>query len=181
MSANGSWRTSSATRMTTTCGPPGSGSRNRNSAPAYTMVTTAASAWMSSIPDRMPAMLQPEEMQEWLAGTGRLGFPALRREAGGHRARARGWVSGWWCAAGGVVPVRGFPCYYRIVVNVVFQFKQFSGTGYAHICGDGAAPHHHRESIVLGRSHTHRRAAITPAPVLAHADSVRPDGIGGTA
>ena len=104
------------------------------------MVTTAASAWMSSIPDRMPAMLQPEEMQEWLARTGRLGFPALRREAGGHRARARGWVSGWWCAAGGVVPVRGFPCYYRIVVNVVFQFKQFSGTGYAHICGDGAAP-----------------------------------------
>jgi putative SOS response-associated peptidase YedK len=36
--------------------------------PCYTMVTTAASPLMSPIHDRMPALLRPEEMQEWLAG-----------------------------------------------------------------------------------------------------------------
>ena len=38
------------------------------------MVTTAASPLMSPIHDRMPALLRPEEMQEWLAGSGHWGF-----------------------------------------------------------------------------------------------------------
>lgn len=42
--------------------------------PCYTMVTTAASPLMSPIHDRMPALLRPEEMQEWLAGSGRWDF-----------------------------------------------------------------------------------------------------------
>lgn len=40
----------------------------------YSMVTTAASPLMSPIHDRMPALLRPEEMQEWLAGSGRWEF-----------------------------------------------------------------------------------------------------------
>ena len=36
----------------------------------YSMITTAASPLMSPIHDRMPALLRPEEMQEWLAGCG---------------------------------------------------------------------------------------------------------------
>ena len=35
----------------------------------YTMVTTAASPLMSPIHDRMPALLRPEEIGEWLAGS----------------------------------------------------------------------------------------------------------------
>jgi putative SOS response-associated peptidase YedK len=38
--------------------------------PCYSMVTTAASPLMLPIHDRMPALLRPEQMQEWLAGTG---------------------------------------------------------------------------------------------------------------
>ena len=38
--------------------------------PCYTMVTTAASSLMSPIHDRMPALLRPEEMQEFLSSTG---------------------------------------------------------------------------------------------------------------
>ena len=38
----------------------------------FTMVTTAASPLMAPIHDRMPALLRPEEIDEWLAGkTGR--------------------------------------------------------------------------------------------------------------
>ena len=36
--------------------------------PCYTMVTTAASPLMSPIHDRMPALLHPDVMQDWLAG-----------------------------------------------------------------------------------------------------------------
>lgn len=36
----------------------------------YSMVTTASSPMMSPIHDRMPAILRPEEMQEFLAGHG---------------------------------------------------------------------------------------------------------------
>jgi putative SOS response-associated peptidase YedK len=42
--------------------------------PSYTMVTTAASSLMAPIHDRMPALLRPEEMDEWLAGNGRWDF-----------------------------------------------------------------------------------------------------------
>jgi putative SOS response-associated peptidase YedK len=42
--------------------------------PCYTMVTTAASPLMAAIHDRMPALLRPEEIQEWLAGNGRRDF-----------------------------------------------------------------------------------------------------------
>jgi putative SOS response-associated peptidase YedK len=42
--------------------------------PCYTMVTTAASPLMAPIHDRMPALLRPEEMQEWLSGTGHWDF-----------------------------------------------------------------------------------------------------------
>lgn len=38
------------------------------------MVTTASSPLMAPIHDRMPALLRPEEMQEWLAGTGHWNF-----------------------------------------------------------------------------------------------------------
>lgn len=41
---------------------------------SYTMVTTAASPLMAPIHDRMPALLLPEEMAEWLAGSGRWDF-----------------------------------------------------------------------------------------------------------
>ena len=41
---------------------------------SYTMVTTAASPLMAPIHDRMPALLRPEEMDEWLAGNGRWDF-----------------------------------------------------------------------------------------------------------
>jgi putative SOS response-associated peptidase YedK len=43
--------------------------------PCYSMITTAASPLMSPIHDRMPALLKPEEAQEWLAGNGRWDFP----------------------------------------------------------------------------------------------------------
>ena len=36
--------------------------------PCYTMITTASSPLMAPIHDRMPALLKPEEMHEWLAG-----------------------------------------------------------------------------------------------------------------
>lgn len=42
--------------------------------PSYTMVTTAASPQMAPIHDRMPALLRPGEMDEWLAGKGRWEF-----------------------------------------------------------------------------------------------------------
>jgi putative SOS response-associated peptidase YedK len=42
--------------------------------PCYTLVTTAASPLMAPIHDRMPALLRPEEMQEFLAGTGHWDF-----------------------------------------------------------------------------------------------------------
>lgn len=38
--------------------------------PCYSMVTTAASALMAPIHDRMPAILKPDDIQEFLAGTG---------------------------------------------------------------------------------------------------------------
>ena len=41
---------------------------------SYTMVTTAASPLMAPIHDRMPALLRPEEMLEFLAGNGRWDF-----------------------------------------------------------------------------------------------------------
>jgi len=40
----------------------------------YSMVTTTASPLMSPIHDRMPALLRPEEMQEFLAGSGHWNF-----------------------------------------------------------------------------------------------------------
>jgi len=42
--------------------------------PCCSMVTTASSPLMSPIHDRMPAVLRPEEMQEWLAGKGHWDF-----------------------------------------------------------------------------------------------------------
>ncbi len=42
--------------------------------PCYSMVTTAASPMMSPIHDRMPALLRPEEMVEFLAGDGNWDF-----------------------------------------------------------------------------------------------------------
>jgi putative SOS response-associated peptidase YedK len=42
--------------------------------PCYTMVTTAASPLMSPIHDRMPALLRPEELADFLAGSGRWDF-----------------------------------------------------------------------------------------------------------
>jgi putative SOS response-associated peptidase YedK len=41
---------------------------------SYTMVTTAASPQMAPIHDRMPALLRPDDMDEWLAGKGRWQF-----------------------------------------------------------------------------------------------------------
>lgn len=40
----------------------------------YTMVTTACSPLMAPIHNRIPALLRPEEMLEWLAGNGRWDF-----------------------------------------------------------------------------------------------------------
>jgi putative SOS response-associated peptidase YedK len=42
--------------------------------PCYSMATTGASPLMAPIHDRMPALLRPEEMNEWLAGSGRWDF-----------------------------------------------------------------------------------------------------------
>lgn len=42
--------------------------------PCYSMVTTDASPLISPIHDRMPALLRPEEMAEFLAGKGRWDF-----------------------------------------------------------------------------------------------------------
>ena len=47
---------------------------HREFGPCYTMVTTAASPLMAPIHDRMPALLRPEEMQEFLAGSGHWDF-----------------------------------------------------------------------------------------------------------
>ena len=47
---------------------------NPDLGPCYSMVTTAASPLMSPIHSRMPALLRPEEMQEYLAGNGRWDF-----------------------------------------------------------------------------------------------------------
>jgi putative SOS response-associated peptidase YedK len=43
---------------------------SRELGPCYSMVTTAASPLMSPIHDRMPALLRPEEMPEYMAETG---------------------------------------------------------------------------------------------------------------
>ncbi len=40
----------------------------------YSIVTTAASPMMATIHDRMPALLRPEEMQEFLTGSGHWDF-----------------------------------------------------------------------------------------------------------
>lgn len=53
------------------------------------MVTTAASAWMSPIHDRMPALMRSEEVQEWLDGTGRWDFQPFVGRWWSRRARAR--------------------------------------------------------------------------------------------
>lgn len=50
---------------------------NQELGPCYTMVTTAASPLMSPNHDRMPALLRLEEMQEWLAGSGRWDFESF--------------------------------------------------------------------------------------------------------
>ncbi len=42
--------------------------------PCYTMITTAASPLMAPIHDRMPALLRPEVMAEFLAGSGNWDF-----------------------------------------------------------------------------------------------------------
>jgi len=42
--------------------------------PCYSMITTAASPLMSPIHHRMPALLKPEEMQEFVVGNGRWDF-----------------------------------------------------------------------------------------------------------
>jgi putative SOS response-associated peptidase YedK len=42
--------------------------------PCYSMVTTAASPLMAPIHDRMPAVLRPDEMQEFLGGDGHWDF-----------------------------------------------------------------------------------------------------------
>jgi putative SOS response-associated peptidase YedK len=47
---------------------------NQELGPCYTMVTTAAPPLMSPIHDRMPALLRPEEMAEYLAGGGHWNF-----------------------------------------------------------------------------------------------------------
>jgi putative SOS response-associated peptidase YedK len=47
---------------------------NAELGPCYSMVTTAASPLMAPIHDRMPALLPPEEMQEFLAGSGHWDF-----------------------------------------------------------------------------------------------------------
>lgn len=40
----------------------------------YSMITTAASPLMTPIHDRMPGLLRPEQISEWLAGSGRWDF-----------------------------------------------------------------------------------------------------------
>jgi putative SOS response-associated peptidase YedK len=47
---------------------------HRELGPCFTMITTASSPLMSPIHDRMPALLRPEQMAEWLAGNGRWDF-----------------------------------------------------------------------------------------------------------
>ena len=47
---------------------------HRELGPCYTMVTTAASPLMVPIHDRMPALLRPEEMAEFMAGGGHWDF-----------------------------------------------------------------------------------------------------------
>lgn len=47
---------------------------NKELGPCYSMVTTSSSPLMAPIHDRMPALLRPEEMQEFLAGTGHWDF-----------------------------------------------------------------------------------------------------------
>lgn len=42
--------------------------------PCYTMVTTAASPLMAPVHDRMPALLRPEQMTEFLGGSSRWDF-----------------------------------------------------------------------------------------------------------
>lgn len=42
--------------------------------PCYSMVTTNASPLMSPIHDRMPALLRPDQIQEFLSGSGRWDF-----------------------------------------------------------------------------------------------------------
>ncbi len=42
--------------------------------PCYSMVTTGSSPLMAPIHDRMPALLRPEEMKEFLAGSGHWNF-----------------------------------------------------------------------------------------------------------
>ncbi len=45
--------------------------------PCYSMITTTASPLMSPIHNRMPALLRPEEMQEWLGGSGHWDFQSF--------------------------------------------------------------------------------------------------------
>ena len=47
---------------------------HRELGPCYSMITTAASPLMEAIHNRMPALLRPEAMQEWLCGNGRWDF-----------------------------------------------------------------------------------------------------------
>lgn len=42
--------------------------------PCCSMITTGASPLMAPVHDRMPALLRPAEMQEWLAGSGKWEF-----------------------------------------------------------------------------------------------------------
>ena len=42
--------------------------------PCFSMITTAASPLMSPIHNRMPALLRPEEMQEFVVGSGHWDF-----------------------------------------------------------------------------------------------------------
>jgi hypothetical protein len=43
---------------------------------------------------------------------------------------------------------QGLASNYRIANNMIFRLRQFSGKGCARPCGAGAAPQHHRESII---------------------------------
>jgi len=47
---------------------------NEELGPCYSMATTTASPLMTPIHDRMPALLRPEEMAEFLAGSGHWNF-----------------------------------------------------------------------------------------------------------
>ncbi len=76
--------------------------------PCYSMITTAASPVMSAFHDRMPALLRAEEMQEWLAGSGRRDFQPFPRAAGGGTVRQSvGEESGWPAARGVVLMTAG--------------------------------------------------------------------------